>query len=141
VYLSQDWSAPVYTVLSSGVPSQKNPSLSNGIAVPEEGVTVTLGIGETKYFKDLSVKLVSIDQDSRCPEDVLCVWAGEVVLTLLVTLPSGNVNTVILKTDGVPRIAGYYEISIFQIKPSKMVKIKTAENYRVTISVKPVHWQ
>lgn len=48
--------------------------------------TLTLKIGESKtYGNGLVVGLKAID-DSRCPKDVLCIWAGELSAVLSVAL-------------------------------------------------------
>ncbi len=39
-----------------------------------------LHIGEQQQFKDVTLKFVKVVQDSRCPKDVACIWAGEVVV-------------------------------------------------------------
>ena len=68
------------------------------VAVPPEPApseepkseTVTLQKGETKTFESrLEVTLMSID-DSRCPPDVQCVWAGELAATLSVGLANAE---------------------------------------------------
>lgn len=44
---------------------------------------MTIGTTERKVVtKDLSFKIEEIPSDSRCPEGVNCVWAGEVHLLL-----------------------------------------------------------
>jgi hypothetical protein len=46
---------------------------------------VSLGIGQTAQIQEeaLTVQLVEVN-DSRCPPDVRCVWAGQATATLLV---------------------------------------------------------
>src|SRR4030095_11104867 len=47
---------------------------------------IQLAPGQSAVFdaENLEVKFVAIDSDSRCPNDVACVWAGEVVVRLAV---------------------------------------------------------
>jgi len=39
-----------------------------------------LFLGERLQFDDVEFKFVEVLQDSRCPKDVTCIWAGEVVV-------------------------------------------------------------
>src|SRR5262245_64416546 len=47
---------------------------------------IQLAPGQSAVFdgEDLEVKLVAVDSDSRCPSDVTCVWAGEVIARIAV---------------------------------------------------------
>ncbi|MFN0181113.1 MAG: hypothetical protein ACKVZ0_20080 [Gemmatimonadales bacterium] len=46
--------------------------------------TVTLEVGETATIGGVGARFSEVKGDSRCPEDVVCAWAGdaEVVLTV-----------------------------------------------------------
>jgi hypothetical protein len=37
---------------------------------------VSLSIGQTATFDNLTLKLLRVTEDSRCPQDVQCIWAG-----------------------------------------------------------------
>ncbi len=63
----------------------------------QEAGTVTLQKGETKTFESrLEVTLTSIE-DSRCPPDVQCVWAGELAALLSVGLANAEAAPVELR--------------------------------------------
>ncbi|MGQ0589995.1 MAG: hypothetical protein ACT4N8_10780 [Sphingosinicella sp.] len=47
-------------------------------AAPREGDTAALG--ETVRIVDLVVTPRAVVEDSRCPVDVTCIWAGRIVL-------------------------------------------------------------
>lgn len=67
----------------------------------------------------LTVSLVGVPEDSRCPTDVQCVWAGNGAVSLVVTDETGAKSTVILNTTLSPRsvrVSGY-EISFTGLKP------------------------
>lgn len=51
---------------------------------PETG-SITLKIGEEGVYRNLSIKPVEVVEDSRCPEGVTCVWAGRLVVKLLIS--------------------------------------------------------
>lgn len=41
---------------------------------------VTVRLGETKRIGGLEVRPIAVIEDSRCPRDVTCVWAGRLRL-------------------------------------------------------------
>ncbi len=53
--------------------------------------TVVLGFGdEATIAPDTQLRLLRVVNDSRCPKDVQCVWAGEVTIEFEVKSPSGK---------------------------------------------------
>ena len=51
----------------------------NSLNTPNQDVgTIEIGLNELYHSKtyDFSIDLDSVLQDSRCPEDVICIWAG-----------------------------------------------------------------
>ena len=51
----------------------------NSLNTPNQDVgTIEIGLNELYHSKtyDFSIALDSVLQDSRCPEDVICIWAG-----------------------------------------------------------------
>jgi len=54
---------------------------------PVVGESLELREGETASVEgaDLSLRFVKVRVDTRCPEDVDCVWAGEAVVVLAVS--------------------------------------------------------
>ncbi len=61
----------------------------------------TLLIGETAIIsgEDLSLEFIEVTADSRCPEGVQCVWAGEAKCRISVTY-QGSTSEVILTQPG-----------------------------------------
>jgi len=45
------------------------------VEVPK--IAVKIAIGEMVQFEKASVKFIQVLDDSRCPTDVTCVWAGQ----------------------------------------------------------------
>src|SRR6185369_13353794 len=70
------------------VPTDTNPEPStnpSGSTFPAFGTPIPLSVSGTVAFGDgLNVVLTKID-DSRCPEKVQCIWAGELRATLQVS--------------------------------------------------------
>ncbi len=60
--------------------AQKNPQASPPVIVAK------IPLGETVIFEDVSVTFLKVLEDSRCPSDVTCIWAGEAkVITTIKT--------------------------------------------------------
>ncbi len=68
----------------------------------------------------VTVSFVGVPEDSRCPTDVVCVWAGNGAVSLVLTDDSGAKNTVVLNTTLSPRSVrnSGYEISLSGLKPA-----------------------
>ncbi len=45
------------------------------VEVPK--IAVKVPMGETVLLGDVSIKFIKVLEDSRCPKDVTCVWAGQ----------------------------------------------------------------
>ena len=64
---------------------------SQWTATAQFGAQISLGLNQSVTFPDgLTVTVADIN-DSRCPQGVQCIWAGEVAVTL--TLTKGNFET------------------------------------------------
>jgi len=70
----------LFAILFGCTQGVENFSLNEAFAVKEGAVYQNLSAG-------LSVKVISF-ADSRCPKNVLCVWAGEQGINLLVSAPN-----------------------------------------------------
>ena len=49
-------------------------SQDDPIEVPK--ITVRIPLGEIVQFEKATVRFIKVLEDSRCPKDVTCVWAG-----------------------------------------------------------------
>lgn len=70
----------------SDSPTAPDPAAS--VVLP---ATVTLAVGETVLVDsvDVEVTFSAVTEDSRCPVDVTCVWAGRAVVALAIGAGSG----------------------------------------------------
>ena len=61
--------------------------LFNGSLFARSGDTVTLKIGQQRTVKPskVRIKFLSVVEDSRCPTDVNCIWAGNAKVKVLVS--------------------------------------------------------
>ncbi len=67
------------------------------------GETVVLKSGQTAEVasKDISIRFTELVSDSRCPQGMVCIWAGEAVVELAMAEPGrGERTTAELATTG-----------------------------------------
>ena len=90
----------------------------------------------------LRIKFEAVEQDSRCPADVTCVWAGNAVVRLELTINGRDSKTVSLNTARSPSLVTEthyrnYKVSLVGLKPypkRSTQKIAPAD-YKVTLVV------
>jgi hypothetical protein len=111
-----------------------------GTALPsplELDVEGTLAAGASSAVKgtDMEVKFVTITEDSRCPTDSTCVWAGEVKVKLEVRL--GNQapkESEVL--EGRSMLAEPYRLTVTRVLPEPVsTKKTTPSDYRISLIV------
>ncbi|MFN2400793.1 MAG: hypothetical protein ABR543_19475 [Gemmatimonadaceae bacterium] len=98
-----------------------------------------LRLGETAQVGDSGPKLTFLDvlEESRCPEDAVCVWAGNARIQLRVTTGSGS-PLLELNTPQQPSVArhGDYEISLVSLTgPGKAGGPRSSIDYVATLRV------
>ena len=102
--------------------TQPEPESEELIIVP--GEPFSLRHEQSAYYSDAKLQITfdSIVQDSRCPQDVDCIWAGEVQIELLVEMGPEALHPVTL-TLGFPaderavyEIQGY-RITLLEVNP------------------------
>jgi hypothetical protein len=82
---------------------------------------VTVGVGQTKTFSPtkIRIKLVEVIEDSRCPEGVECIWAGNAKLKVVLSKNGKRVRTVEINTNGGNESVVYegYKIAVTRLTP------------------------
>ena len=80
----------------------------------------SLRIGESARFSDadLTVTFRAVSEDSRCPRDVVCVWAGNGQVQLEVQLGT-SVRTAMLNTTTQPHEVSVdsYRLALVELAP------------------------
>ena len=97
---------------------------------------IQLEPGQSAVFdaENLAVKFIGIDSDSRCPSDVACVWAGEVVVRLSVRKDSRTQELSIKATQSLP-VDGF-SVTVLDVLPPRASSQRIAPaDYRVTLKV------
>lgn len=55
-------------------------------------IVAKIALGETAVFEDTSITFLKILEDSRCPSDVTCVWAGEAKVLAKIQTQEGTIE-------------------------------------------------
>ncbi len=102
----------------NGAITASGPSSSDVVSVDRD---FELRPGQTARVDGtaVTVSFVGVPEDSRCPVDVQCVWAGNGAVSLVLTDDTSARTNVVLHTTLSPRsvrLSGY-EISLTGLKP------------------------
>ncbi len=101
-------------------------------------VTVTVNKQKKASRSKLTIKFVSVE-DSRCPQGVDCVWAGNAKVKIKVTNRKGVSKTFELNTNLEPKAIKFdgYEITLRNVTPYPRSDIRIDKNgYAATFLVK-----
>ncbi|HEX5709419.1 MAG TPA: hypothetical protein VFX96_19105 [Pyrinomonadaceae bacterium] len=129
---------------------KRAPARDQGSAPQEIGPPASERIGRTRSFNirvgqtvslrpfGLSVRLMSVTEDSRCPVGVECVWAGNVRLSLRLSSPGGATRRVSLNTATEPTEVVYRgrRVRILEVRPPKREGRNIRQrDYRIRLEV------
>ena len=97
---------------------------------------IQLAPGQSAVFDaaNLEVKFVAIDSDSRCPSDVACVWAGEIIVRLSVRKDHRTRELAIKGNQNLP-VDGFILSVLEVLPPPKSTQRIAPADYRVTLKV------
>lgn len=100
----------------------------------EVSATGEVGYGETVVIDGVSITFRTVEEDSRCPVDVMCITAG--TFTADLTLQEGTEETSVLLSAGEVFVFGTREISIDSVSPmpDSRVQIEVSK-YVLTLRV------
>lgn len=115
---------------SAGVPTARAASLNQEIKLaPTERVVFAP--------QGLHVEFVRVVEDSRCPSDATCVWAGEVKVQLRTWINTAEAVQHEI-TAGQHASVGEYRLVVVRVQPERISTRQIApEEYRVTLKVAP----
>jgi len=74
----------------------------------------SLGVGESAIVSrhGVVIKFQTVEEDSRCPMDAICIWAGNAVVVLQLKESNRNEQNTKLNTFLDPKIVGYSDLII-----------------------------
>jgi hypothetical protein len=91
------------------------------ITAPRLGDTFALRVGHSVTVADVGLRLrfVAVAADSRCPSQVMCVWAGDAVLLIESTTSGGEASLDTLRTTTGPTSVrlGRVELRLVRLDP------------------------
>ena len=102
----------------------------------ELGAEVTIAPGETARASDgsLKVRFVRVLDDSRCPTDATCIWAGEVKLRLAVEAGEQQVERDV--REGESTTVAARKIELLRVRPQPVSTRKIdAGDYRASLRI------
>ncbi|MEO8577504.1 MAG: hypothetical protein ABI556_12420 [Gemmatimonadales bacterium] len=122
------------------------PSQPGGTSAPATEIQVQtnrefdIGSGQEAHIQGtpIVVRFRSVSNDSRCPTDVQCVWAGNAVVGLTLTQGEGPSTEISLNTGLDPKVTklAAYTIKLVGLKPApKAGKPITPAAYVATLEV------
>ena len=91
--------------------------------VPAESATTgtsTARYGETATVGPLLVRPIALVEDSRCPINARCVWAGRLVIEAEVTYHGGSEQVRGNMTLGTPLVLGKESVMLVAGEPGKL---------------------
>jgi len=103
----------------------------------DPGASFTLGVGEAATVKDsgMTLRFVSVNEDSRCPRDTTCIWAGEVKAQFEIRR-AANAAARIELNEGGSEVFGEYRVTLVSVEPPRMNATPiAAQAYRVTLTI------
>src|SRR3954470_22707819 len=101
------------------------------------GADFTLAPGESAAIEgaSISVRFVAVTDDSRCPTDTTCVWAGEVRVKIEVLEHAKVPRQLEVKPGETTDVAGL-PLTLLRVDPQPLSTAKiSAQGYRATLRV------
>lgn len=86
----------------------------------------------------VTITFLSVTQDSRCPMNAKCIWAGNATAKIKVSVRGGETRTFLLNTMGKDNAgtADAYRVQLEGLEPGKLASRPIRQrDYRVTLSV------
>lgn len=98
-----------------------------------------LALGQTANLaaEHLTIVFSRVVEDSRCPTDVECVWAGNAKIELRLAGSNAKPASLYLNTMLSPRTAAYgdYQLSLLSLQPYPSAKFGPPKTYSATLLV------
>ena len=110
------------------------------LARAQTGQTLKLQVNRQKRIPqtNLTLHFVSVLDDSRCPEDANCVWAGNAKTQIKIRKANGGWKTFELNSNLEPKTVSFegYEIKLINLDPKLRTNIRINRNgYTATFTI------
>jgi hypothetical protein len=101
--------------------------------------TIELNYGRclSDFERQIEICFDSVLTDSRCPEDVVCIWAGEAVARFKFKLQNNSPVLMDLHVGTVDTVINNYKFSFIDLLPHPNTENQTkSEDYKAKIVIK-----
>jgi hypothetical protein len=95
---------------------------------------VSTYMGGNVVGMNVSVSPQEVVSDSRCPQDVTCVWAGTVEVRTILSTPVSHGEHVLILGD--PQLFGDHTVTLIEVSPNKTEEDIPESSYRFTFEIK-----
>ncbi|MEO8194344.1 MAG: hypothetical protein ABI681_10895 [Gemmatimonadales bacterium] len=114
----------------------------NSVIQVEKGREFEIGVGQEAHVQGtpITIRFRGVTEDSRCPSDVVCVWAGNAAVKLSLTAGEGSASEIKVSTTLEPKSVVFsgYRIALSGLKPAPLSgKPIPPEAYVATLLVTP----
>ena len=93
-------------------------SLAACATTPAHSENAWIGIGQTTQSGPLTIRANALVEDSRCPMNARCVWAGRVVVDVTLTQAGRTTRTNLIL--GEPQALENGSVMLDSVEPGKM---------------------
>jgi len=124
----------------AAAPPPQQPSLATPVQDDAEAIA-SLRIGEpfTPSGSTTVVIVTDVSDDSRCPIDATCIWAGDATVTLRVQPPKGAAQTIAMhvgKAETRTATAAGLRLRLERLEPAPRAgQTINRDQYRVVIAI------
>ena len=94
------------------------------LAEPVMTGTATAGFGQVATVGPLHVRPIALVEDSRCPINARCIWAGRLILKAQVELRGGGEQLTTDLTLGTPLSIGADRLTLVSAEPGRLAGAK-----------------
>ncbi|MFA6315566.1 MAG: hypothetical protein WC648_04340 [Candidatus Paceibacterota bacterium] len=109
--------------------------ITKDIPVVSPGSTVILELKKPIIVASTTIRVVMVEEDSRCPSDVQCIQAGQVVVGLAISSPSGDSSMLIKEKQTITTET--LSITLDEVSPYPISTKKIADSeYRFKVTIK-----
>ncbi len=105
-------------------------------AAMTDEISLNVGQHKTADRGRISIKFVSVLEDSRCPANARCIWAGNAKIKLAVSKGKSPEKIVTLNTGLDPRVVSIYGYQLEIVGLTQHIPGAKKRPLRATISVK-----
>ena len=108
---------------------------ATALASKPEVISLKAGQQKRAGRGEITIKFLSVEEDSRCPEKAMCVWQGNARIGVRIGFRGGESKTVVMNSDMGPKgdQIGGWAINLTSLTPAG--KNIPHSRYRATFTI------